>query len=422
MALSTQRASSSLPSALKWKYDVFLSFSGDDTRLRFTAHLLDKLQEQGITRTFYDEEELEVGRSISQLFSAIEKSRFAIIVISPKYASSKWCLNELVKILECMEERRAVIPVFYSVEHSDVGDRSGSFGKGFTELEQKYKNDKVMVKRWNAALVKAAKIKGYPSKNREPELIREILETVRNEVCPLSLEPEENLVEVNSKLKQLDVLLELESNDVLFIGIWGMSGIGKTTIAKASYKRIRHKFEVKSFQERVREDSKAHGLAGVQRKLSSSLMNRNIQDWNDCEAARMRYFLLQKKVLIILDDVDDSSQLEKLCGNPAWFCQGSRIIVTTTDEQLLISHGVERRFKVPELSHVGALKHFSLKALNRDNPPNSHMDLSKSFVNYASGVPFALEVLGLSLNGRDLDAWRCQLHKLGDDSYLLKKL
>ncbi|CAN6555772.1 unnamed protein product [Malus baccata var. baccata] len=151
-------------------------------------------------------------------------------------------------------------------------------------------------------------------------------------------------------------------------------------------------------------------------------MNRNIQDWNVCEAARMRYFLLQKKVLLILDDVDDSSQLEKLCGNPAWFCQGSRIIVTTIDEQLLISHGVERRFKVPELSHVGALKLFSLKALNRDNPPNSHMDLSKSFVNYASGVPFALEVLGLSLNGRDLDAWRGQLHKLGDDFIFKEKI
>ncbi|TQD89704.1 hypothetical protein C1H46_024698 [Malus baccata] len=152
-----------------------------------------------------------------------------------------------------MEVRGAVMPVFYSVEPSDVGDRSASFGKGFTQLEQKYKNDKVMVERWKAALAKVAKIKGYPSKNRkEPELIREILETVRNEVGPLSLEPEENLVEVNSKLKRLDVLLELESNDVLFIGIWGMSGIGKTTIAKASYKRICHKFEVKSLQERVR--------------------------------------------------------------------------------------------------------------------------------------------------------------------------
>ncbi|KAM1348131.1 hypothetical protein FF1_002411 [Malus domestica] len=423
MASSTQRATSSLPSALEWKYDVFLSFRGADTRLGFTAHLHDKLKEQGITRTFLDDDELQIGSPISDLFPEIARSRLAIVVISPDYASSKWCLNELVKILECMEERRAAIPVFYSVEPSDVGDRSGIFGNGFTKLEQEYKDDKEMVDGWKAALKIVAKIKGPISNNKkEPELIKEIVEKVRTEVGPISLEPAENLVEMESKLEQLDVLLEQESNDVLSIGIWGMSGIGKTTIAKAFYQRILHKFQVKSFHDRVSEDFKAHGLDGIQRKLSNSLMNRNIQDWSPSEAAKMRYFVRDKKVLIILDDVDDSIQLEKLCGNPAWFGQGSRVIITTKDKQVLISHGVERRFEVPLLSDVGALKLFSLRALKRDNPPKSHMDLSISFVSYAKGLPLALEVLGLFLNGRGLDAWRGQLSKLGDDLIFNEKI
>ncbi|CAN6555770.1 unnamed protein product [Malus baccata var. baccata] len=422
MASTTQGATSSVPSDLEWKYDVFLSFRGE-TRLGFTAHLLDKLQEQGITRTFFDDKDLEIRRKVSELFSAIEKSRLAIIVISPDYASSKWCLNELVKILECMEERGAVLPVFYEVEPCDVGDRSGSFGKGFTELEEKYKDDKEMVGRWKAALTKVAKIKGCTSKNREePELIQKIVENVRNEVGPLSLEPAEKLVDIDSKLKELDVLLELESNDVLFIGIWGMSGIGKTTLAKACYERIRHKFQAKSFHGGVREDSKAHGMASVQRKLSNSLMKKNIQDWDAGEAASWRSFLLEKKVLIILDDVDDSNHLRELCGKPDWFRQGSRIIITTRDEGLLISHDVKRRFKVPELSKVDALELFSLRAFRRENPPESYKALSDSFVDYTSGLPLALEVLGSFLYGRDLDAWSSQSRKLEGDFTLDEKI
>ncbi|KAB2603670.1 TMV resistance protein N-like [Pyrus ussuriensis x Pyrus communis] len=424
MASTIQRATSSVPSDLEWKYDVFLSFCGADTRLRFTAHLLDKLQEEGITRTFFDEKDLEKGRKISQLFPAIEKSRLAIVVISPNYASSKWCLNELVKILECMEKRDAVIPVFYSVEPYDVRHQLGSFGKGFTQLTQKpeYEDKKEMVEQWEAALETVGKINGFTSNNREEtELIQKIVENVRNEIGPLSLEPAEKLVDIDSKLKELDVLLELESNDVRFIGILGMSGIGKTTLAKACYERIRHKFQAKSFHDGVRVDSKAHGMAGVQRKLSKSLMKRNIQDWDAGEAARRRSFLLEKKVLIILDDVDDSNQLKELCEKPAWFGQGSRIIITTRDEHLLISHGV-KVFKVPELSKVDALKLFSLKAFRRENPPESYKALSDSFVDYASGLPLALEVLGSFLYRRDLDAWSSQWRKLEGDFTLDEKI
>ncbi|KAL6200690.1 hypothetical protein ACLB2K_030471 [Fragaria x ananassa] len=118
MALTTQvRASTGSP--FPWKYDVFLSFRGEDTRKGFTDYLYDKLQWRGI-RTFRDDPELERGTTISpELISAIEQSRFAIVVLSPNYASSTWCLLELCKILECMEERGTILPVFYEVNPSD---------------------------------------------------------------------------------------------------------------------------------------------------------------------------------------------------------------------------------------------------------------------------------------------------------------
>ncbi|KAH0714080.1 hypothetical protein KY284_006985 [Solanum tuberosum] len=105
-----------------WKYNVFLSFRGKDTRKTFTSHLYEGLRNKGIF-TFQDDKRLEQGDSISQeLLKAIEESQVALIVFSRNYATSRWCLNELVKIMECKEEenRQTVIPIFYDVDPSHV--------------------------------------------------------------------------------------------------------------------------------------------------------------------------------------------------------------------------------------------------------------------------------------------------------------
>ena len=97
-------SSSSSTSARPWAYEVFLSFRGEDTRHNFTDHLYASLWRKGI-RTFRDDEELSWGREIgSSLFDAIEESRFVLVILSKNYASSKWCLKELEKIMECKEE------------------------------------------------------------------------------------------------------------------------------------------------------------------------------------------------------------------------------------------------------------------------------------------------------------------------------
>ncbi|PRQ22128.1 putative TIR domain-containing protein [Rosa chinensis] len=107
-------------SAPRWKYDVFLSFRGEDTRKGFTDHLYTVLDDKGIT-TFRDDPELQKGEYISPaLFAAIEESRFGLIVLSQNYAWSTWCLDELVRILKCMKARKTVLPIFYDVDPSVV--------------------------------------------------------------------------------------------------------------------------------------------------------------------------------------------------------------------------------------------------------------------------------------------------------------
>lgn len=118
---TTNGASSSSTEPSRNYYDVFLSFSGKDTRNKFTDHLYHKLVDTGIS-TFRDNNELHQGKKISpDLFAAIENSKISIPILSVNYGTSKWCLNELVRMMECQyKTEHIVLPIFYNVEPSHV--------------------------------------------------------------------------------------------------------------------------------------------------------------------------------------------------------------------------------------------------------------------------------------------------------------
>ena len=170
VSISNQGASTSSPSSSstpQWKYDVFLSFRGEDTRRSFTDHLYDALQRKGIL-TFRDDEGLERGKSISQeLLKAIEESRFAIVIFSKNYASSTWCLDELAKIVRCMRETGLTIwPIFYDVDPFVVRKPAGTFKQAINEHKKRFKHDIKKVEIWKAALAEVANISGWHLQDR----------------------------------------------------------------------------------------------------------------------------------------------------------------------------------------------------------------------------------------------------------------
>lgn len=162
---SSKHSSSS--SAQQCKYQVFLSFRGEDTRKGFTDHLYCELNRRGIT-TFRDNPELPRGEVISfELFKAIEESMFAIVVLSHNYASSTWCLDELRKIAEWRNGfGQSVLPVFYGVDPSDVRQQRGLFEEAFRKHEERFEvhNEKVQI--WRDSLKEVAEISGWDSKDR----------------------------------------------------------------------------------------------------------------------------------------------------------------------------------------------------------------------------------------------------------------
>ncbi|KAM5549906.1 disease resistance protein RUN1-like [Rosa sericea] len=399
----------------RWKYDVFLSFRGEDTRKAFTDHLYTALDHQGII-TFRDDPELHKGEAISPaLFAAIKESRFSLIVLSQNYASSTWCLEELVRILECMKEREAVLPIFYDVDPSDVRKQTGSFGEAFANHEERFSDDKEKVRRWRSALTEVASFSGWNSKEwYESRLITNIVEVICKRLQPTSYSYAENLVGIYSRLHRVNSLLSVGEDDVRFIGIWGMGGIGKTTMVRAVHDRISHEFESNFLLTGVRNSVEKGGLLNLQKELLSGIGAKNADIFDlHVGATILQRLLCHRKVLLILDDVNHSSHLKYLAGSQEWFGSGSRVLITSRNEHLLIEHGVELRLKIEELNDDDSLQLFSQKALKRGYPEEDFLGLSESFTSYAKGLPLALEVLGSYLYGRDISEWKNALGKLG---------
>ncbi|KAG4123264.1 hypothetical protein ERO13_D11G316500v2 [Gossypium hirsutum] len=127
--------------------------------------------------------------------------------------------------------------------------------------------------------------------------------------------------------------------------------------------------------------------------------------------------LSRKKVLIVLDDVDNIQHLKCLVGRHDWFGLGSRIIVTTREEHLLRSWPVDDMYEPTTLNPKDALQLFSLKAFHGDTvPKDDFIELSYHVVKYAGGLPLALEILGCFLCGRDATQWRSAIERLKRDS------
>ncbi|WCJ38884.1 disease resistance protein (TIR-NBS-LRR class) putative [Euphorbia peplus] len=404
--------------ALPWKHEVFLSFNEQDTRKSFTSHLHAALHHKGIN-TFN-----QISGTITEISNAIEDSRISIVVFSKNYASCVSCLDQIAEIYECMKRKgQIVLPVFYGVDPSEVRKQSGGFGEFLKRHEEDLGGDGERVKKWRVAATGFANLSGWDLQNRDEsklieEIVEEVVKKLRKSSPKLHSNEANNLVGINSRLEEMMNLCIEEgklNNSVEFVGICGMGGIGKTTIARALYGQLSNQFEGCCFLANVREVESKFGLISLQQQLlSETLMETDVKKvWNTHSGMdEIKNRLRRKRVLIVLDDVSGSEQLKSLAGMHDWFGCGSRIIVTTRDEHLLVSHGVEKIYRVEGLNHDESFSLFCLKAFKSDYPDYDYVEIANRFVSYANGLPLALDILGCFLFGKSIDEWESALERL----------
>ncbi|KAK9902269.1 hypothetical protein M0R45_001777 [Rubus argutus] len=421
-------ASSSSPNARKsnsWVYDVFLSFRGEDTRNNFTDHLYTALSSAGI-RTFRDSEGLGKGEDIAaSLMRAIQESRFYLIVFSDKYADSKWCLNELMLIMDCSDRtaiesglqdglQELIIPIFYLVDPSDVRRQTGSFGAAFQKHGVTY-----LASCWRATLQRAANLSGWDVKTdqSEADIIRNIVDDISGRLNNTYLHVAVYPVGIDSRVQDiignsLGVGLD---DDVRMVGIWGMSGSGKTSLAKAIYNKLFHSFEGKSFLANVRETAyKSNGMINLQEKLLSDILKPTKVEVREADRGVIVIHerLKSKKVLVIVDDVDEIDQLYALAIRHNSFGPGSRIIITTRDRHLLEIIKVDAIHLTGQMKEHEALELFSWSAFHNAHPDSKFLKVSTKICTYCRGLPLAIEVLGSLLFQSTVSQFEDMLHKL----------
>ena len=223
------------------------------------------------------------------------------------------------------------------------------------------------------------------------------------------------LVGIGKKISHVESLLQTGSEDVRAIGIWGMAGIGKTTIAEQIYDRLCSEYEGRYFMANVREESERHGNIYLKKKLYSTLLREDLQiDRPRGLSSFVQRRLRRMKVLVVLDDVNDPQLLETLIETLNWFGNGSRIIITTRDKQVLSKRVVDNDvYEVKNLDFNDSFRLFNLKAFEQNHRlADEYVELSTKMVNYADGNPLVLEVLGCHLHGKNKKIWESQFQML----------
>ncbi|XP_054782827.1 disease resistance protein RPV1-like [Prosopis cineraria] len=320
-------------------HEVFISVQNDDPS-KYIADMIDRsLTLRGVP-TFKDERRLRekqkgtnLGRDLKE---AIAMSKISIVMLSENYVYSSWCLEELVVILQNRQKwGLIVLPIFYEMDPSDIRKQRGDAFK----IVNAQRKGGVWEKRWKSALKEAANLCGWDHRgsNRiESLLVGKLVEDIVNKRIPTNLSISIYPLRYDTIHQYLNMFLQVGMHDVLVVGICGESGMGKTVIARAIYDQISFTFEGSSFLENVGQKTRMpDGLVQLQEKLLSDTLSTESKVGNVSRGMDMiEKKLCSRRVLIVVDGVDDLEQLYALVWNRSWFGLGSKIIITTRTRDL----------------------------------------------------------------------------------------
>ncbi|ESQ28567.1 hypothetical protein EUTSA_v10019540mg, partial [Eutrema salsugineum] len=399
-------------------HDVFPSFHGADVRRSFLSHIMKEFRSKGIS-PFVDNE-IKRGEFIGpELKTAIQGSRIALVLLSKNYASSSWCLDELVEIMKCKEDLgQTVKPIFYEVDPTDIKKQTRDFGKVFNKTCEGKTNE--VIGKWSQALEIVATIAGYHSNKWRDEatMIEDIatdISNLLNIVIPSS--HFKGLIGMEDHMRKMEPLLRLDLEEVRMIGIWGPPGIGKSTIARCLFNQYSEEFQSRALMVNIKGDYPRpcldEGSAQLQlqsQMLSKMLNHKDIIVISHLGVAQER--LKYKKVLLVLDDVDRLAQLDALAEKTSWFGRGSRIIITTEDLRVLKQHRIKDIYKVDYPTDDQAFQMFCMYAFGQKYPEEGFEDLARQVTYLAGNLPLGLQVMGSHFRNMYKEEWEREIQKL----------
>ncbi|KAL3746438.1 hypothetical protein ACJRO7_015402 [Eucalyptus globulus] len=401
-----------------YDYEVFLSFRGPDTRMDITDYLYTSMNDAGI-RVYRDDEELRIGEEIGdELLRAIEQSKISIPIFSKGYADSTWCLRELVKMVESKNTRgQKIMPIFYDVTPSEVKHQTKYYRKAIVSHAKKRQFDDETIHKWKDALKEVGALKGWDlqsMRNRgkgKGEIVKEVVNNVLTELKTAYVEVSDCFVKVDKDVDEIMRMIGAHNDETKIVGIHGIGGVGKTTLAKFVFNQLSQNFNDHCFLCDIRKTE----ITRLQSQLISNILKMKWHDINNVMEGKkvIKERLCFKTMLLLLDDVDDASQLDALVQKHEWFGKGSKIIITTRDRGILkVPTLVDEAYELNGMNFNHSFELFSKHAFRTDYPIQQYISHSERAVKICRGLPLALEVIGSLLSGKSIDEWEATLNEL----------
>ncbi|KAG2239682.1 hypothetical protein Bca52824_091521 [Brassica carinata] len=359
----------------------------DEDETHLTEAIMNELHEQGVTPLTYNLSQREKLDG-EKLYS----SSVGIMVVSNSSAYSSQPLDHLVAIMEHWKAKHIVIiPVYLKITPSDICRLEGRFDQVLPSYSDSVQVEKIQ--KWKAALTELASIDGHQwSKGSQFMLTKKV---VRNTCLRLDLKNSKNLVRILALLSHPQPLhAEIE-------GIWGMAGIGKTSIAREIFEILAPQYDLCYFLKDFHRTCKSKGLRQIRDDFLSKVFREEKPCIGACDTkpSFMRDWFQNRAILVVLDDVSNARDAEYVVGGFSWFSRGHRIILTSRSKQVLVQCKVKEPYEMQQLCEFESFRLCKLYL-------KEESAIMSELISCSSGIPLALKVLVSSVSKQHMNSTR----------------